>query len=130
MVARKPWTTDIKVSDRIYSVYPIRNRQLADDVSAERQQPDHRLVIAGLDEKAIKDWWQSFGLTRDGVLYQGPMRPWDTLGQNCSTVAARGLSIGGGDKYVAWQKSWNVVWTPNDVLDYAISIQRGLAVRR
>lgn|SRR5262249_415368 len=119
-----------KVSDQVYSVHPIRNRTFLGDVSDEGQQPDHRLVINGLDEKRIKDWWQSFGLTRDGVLYQGPMLSWETLAQNCSTVAARGLSIGGGDRYAAWSKAWNVVWTPNDVLQYALSIQRGLASGR
>jgi len=115
-----------KVSNRIYSVHPVRNRLLSDDIAAEKYQPDHRLVIHGLDEKKIKDWWQSFGLSRDGLLYQGPMLPWETLVQNCSTVAARGLSIGGGDKFASWTKSWNLVWTPNDVLRYAMSIQSGL----
>ena len=116
-----------KVSDRVYSVHPIRNRQFADDVDAEQSYPDCRIPVKGLDEAKIKDWWQSLGLTRDGVLFNGPMLPWATLQQNCSTVAARGLSIGGGDRYAGWTKSWNLVWTPNDVLRYAMSIVTGLA---
>ena len=117
-----------KVSDQLYTVLPIYNRQFADDVDGEDgRQPDHRLLINGLDEVKIKDWWQSFGLTRDGVLYQGPLLPWETLAQNCSTVAARGLSIGGGDRYSGWTRSWKLVWTPNDVLQYTLSIQQGLS---
>ena len=116
-----------KVSNKIYSVQAIRNRLLSDDIAAERMPPDHQLVIQGLDEKKIKDWWQSFGLSRDGVLYQGPLQAWETLAQNCSTVAAKGLAVGGGDKYASWHRSWNLVWTPNDVLQYARSIQAGLA---
>jgi hypothetical protein len=119
-----------KVSNQVYSVSPIRNRTLAQDIQAEQQQPDHRILLDGLDEMAIKNWWQSFGLTRDGQLYQGPLQPWETLAQNCSTVAARGLSIGGADKLVPWRKAWNFVWTPNDVLRYLQAIQRALLAAR
>jgi len=116
-----------KIHGQVYSVSPIRNRTLDDDVYDEGQDPDHTIVIHGLDERKIKDWWQSFGLTREGVLYEGPLLPWSTLKQNCSTVVARALSIGGGDQYASWLKSWNVVWTPSDVLRYATSIKNGLA---
>ena len=119
-----------KVSNDIYTVHPIRDRKFADDQEGEGQPPDHNVVIKGLDEKKIKDWWQIFGLTRDGVQYYGPMQPWQTLQQNCSTVVARGLSIGGGDRYASWTKSRAVVWTPNDVLQYALSIRHGLAAAR
>lgn len=115
-----------KVSANVYEVSPIRDRTYEEDVRDEQQQPDHKVVLAGLDERAIKDWWQGFGLTRDGVLYQGPLQPWATLAQNCSTVAARGLAVGGGDTYASWRRSWQVVWTPNDVYQYALSIQSGL----
>jgi hypothetical protein len=114
-----------KISNKIYTANPIRNRKLNDDVADEGQHADYQMRIDGLDERAIKDWWQSFGLTRDGQLYQGPLLPWETLAQNCSTVAARGLSIGGGDKYAPWRKAWNVVWIPNDVLMYATAIKAG-----
>ena len=119
-----------KLSHRLYSVYPIRHRLLSDDIAAERSQPDHLIDIAGLDEIRIKEWWQSFGLTRDGLLDAGPMLPWETIAQNCSTVAARGLSVGGGDRFANWTKAWNVVWTPDDVLQYAMSIRAGLTAAR
>ena len=118
------------IHPNIYASHPIRNRSYAGDVNAEGQAPDHIIRIDGLDEKSIKDWWQSFGLTRDGVLYQGPLLSWDTLKRNCSNVVATGLKMGGGDKFASWSKSWNLVWTPSDLLQYAQSIQQGLSAKR
>ena len=119
-----------KISSQIYTAHPFRDRTFEQDVAAEGQRPDHEVQINGLDESAIKDWWQGFGLTRDGVFYQGPLQPWETLAQNCSTVAARGLSAGGGDKFAPRRKSWNIVWIPSDVLQYAQAIQRGIKAGR
>lgn len=114
------------IHPNIYASHPFRNRSFEEDTKAEGYPPDNVIELTGLNETAIKDWWQSFGLTRDGVQYQGPLEPWKTLGQNCSTVVARGLSIGGGETYATWHKSWKLVWKPSDVRDYALSIQSGL----
>jgi hypothetical protein len=123
-----PGQVPSKLHPNIYQSHPFRDRTFADDVEGEKgRQPDHTIRIDGLDEEAIKDWWQSFGLSRDGVPFQGPLQSWSTLDRNCSTVVATGLRIGGGDAHSDWLKSWNVVWTPKDVLDYAQSIQRNLA---
>jgi hypothetical protein len=126
----RPGQVPSKIHRNVYASHPFRDRRFAEDVAAERQQPDHVVRIDGLDEHAIKDWWQSFGLTRDGVLYQGPLLSWDTLKRNCSSVVATGLRAGGGDRYASWNTSWNVVWTPADVLQYALSIVRGLQAAR
>jgi hypothetical protein len=122
--------TASKLTHRVYSVSPIRNRRYDDDIAAEGKSPEHQVVLNGLDEHQIKNWWQSFGLARDEVMYQGPLLPWATLNQNCSTVVAHALSIGGGDRFASWSKSRNLVWTPNDVFMYALSIQRGLATAK
>lgn len=114
----------------IYASHPFRNRSYIADVTAEGQPPDHVICIDGLDEDAIKDWWQSLGLNREGISYHGPLQSWDTLQRNCSNVVATGLRIGGGDKFASWLKSWNLVWTPADVLQYAQSIQSGLSSQR
>jgi hypothetical protein len=110
----------------IYASIPFRYRTLRQDVAAEGQLPDHTIPLAGLNEIAIKDWWQSFGLTRDGMLFEGPLQAWDTLTRNCSNVVATALKVGGGDAHASWRKAWNVVWTPSDVLAYALSISKGL----
>ena len=116
-----------KLHRNIYTAGPFRARTYEDDVAGEdNKDPDYQIVLNGLDEDAMKTWWQSFGLTRDGVLYYGPLQPWETLTLNCSTVASRALYMGGGDKYASWAKSVNVIWTPNDVYEYALSIQTGL----
>ena len=119
-----------KLSDRLRSVHSIRHRLLSDDIAAERSQPDHLVDIAGLDESKIKDWWHSFGLARSSARHEGPMLPGETLARNCSTVAARGLSVGGGDRYASCTRPWNSIWTPNDVLQYATSIRAGLSAAR
>jgi hypothetical protein len=126
----KPGQVPSKIHTNVYASHPFRNRRYEEDVAAEGQPPDRVIRIDGLEEKAIKDWWQYFGLTRDGVLYQGPLMSWDTLRQNCSNVVATALRVGGGDKYASWGKSWNIVWTPADVLQYALSIQQGLEPKR
>ncbi len=121
-----PGQVPSKIHPDIYASNPFRNRTFHDDVTAKGHRPDWVVRIKGLDEKAIKDWWQTFGLTRDGVQFQGPLPSWDTLRRNCSTVVATALRVGGGDTFASWVKSWNIVWNPSDVLQYALSIQQGL----
>lgn len=88
---------------------------------ASPMPPDHTIPLIGLDEKRILHWWGKFNTKQ---------REWSTLGQNCSTTVAHALTIGGGDDYalgpVGWWRSWNAVWKPNDVLDYARAIRHGL----
>lgn len=115
------------IHPNVYRSYPIRNRRFQDDIADEGQAPDHRVTIDGLDEPAILNWWASFGLSRGGRPLAGPPEPWSTLRMNCSTVVSTALKLGGGDRCAAWSKSWNLVWTPNDVLQYALSIKNGLA---
>lgn len=121
----------------IYAAHPIRNQSFEDDQYLEGideqgnfrgpKPPDHTVTLEGLDEEAILDWWQGFGLTRNGTQFAGPLPAWHTTETNCSTVVARGLTIGGGEAYAGWWPSHNVVWTPNDVLRYALAIREGLA---
>lgn len=126
----------------IYSVNAISGRAFDDDVApedqgGEGQTPDHRIVLVGLDEEAIKTWWGKF--KADGH------HQWSTLSQNCSTTVAMALTAGGGAKFArhagegekswfsrithdigGWYNSWNTVWKPDDVLHYAQAIEAGL----
>lgn len=115
----------------IGNYHPIRNRGYAGDVAGERSGPDHAIILEGLDEPTILDWWAHFGLVSDGQLIEGPLLPYNVLTQNCSTVVARGLREGGGDKYATWWYTTrkNLVWWPAEVRDYALSIRAGLAVK-
>lgn len=127
----QPGQVPSKVHPNIYASSPFRNRTLADDEAGEGdRKADETIYIEGLDEAAMKDWWQSFGLTRDGVEFAGPLQSWSTLDRNCSTVAAIALKAGGGDKYADWHKSWNLVWQPDDVARYAHSIKRNIASKQ
>lgn len=111
----------------VYAASPIRNRTFDDDVRDEKQRPDHRIEIDGLDEPKIVAWWRGFGL--DGGRMHGPMQAWHTTDLNCSTVVARALREGGGDDFASWLPSWNLVWRPDDVRRYAESIRHGLMSR-
>lgn len=116
------------IASKIYSASPIRNQSYESDVALEDgNPPDHRVILEGLDEAAILDWWQGLGLTRNGAPYQGPLPAWHMTNMNCSTVVATALVKGGGERYAGGWSSWNLIWTPNDVLRFALSIQRGLA---
>jgi len=108
--------------------HPHRNKSFASDVRDEGKNPDHVVRIRGLDEAAIHDWWEGFGLVhRSGALLQGPLPAYQLLKQNCSTVVATGLKKGGGDRYASWGSSWSIVWRPQTILEYALSIAGGLA---
>jgi len=122
-----PGQVPSKIHPNIYASHPFRNRTYADDVADEGQPPDHVILIEGLNENAIKDWWHSKGLVRNGIELSGPLLPWDTLSKNCSTMVAEALRIGGGDKFAEWSKTWNMIWKPSDVLNYALSITKGLS---
>lgn len=113
----------------IYAAHPFRYRTFLDDVRDEEQEPDQTILLRGLDEKAIKDWWQSFGLMRDGIVFEGPLQAWKTFKKNCSTVVAAGLTVGGARQYARYHKSLLMPWTPSDVLAYARAIRAGLAPR-
>jgi hypothetical protein len=109
----------------VYTARAILGRSFEDDMRGEAEglrvamlPPDHTVAITGLKESAIKAWW-------DRLIATNPL--WKTLNQNCSTTVARALEAGGGDTHASWWSSWNTVWHPNDVLQYALSIQKGLA---
>jgi hypothetical protein len=106
---------------------PIRNKSFNSDVKDEGCSPDVSINLEGLDESAILQWWQGFGLVSNNVVLQGPMLPYNIAKKNCSTVVATGLKVGGGDKYSKWYNSWSAVWRPQTVLEYASSIKSGMA---
>jgi len=110
--------------------HPIRNQSYEADVQFEGHPPDASITIDGLDELKILDWWAGFGLTRSGAQLQGPLPPYNITRQNCSTVVANGLKVGGGDDYAGWFSSWNIVWMPGDVQRYAYAIRDGLMAKK
>ena len=110
--------------------HPIRNKSYSSDVADEGCAPDRMIELSGLDGDAILNWWEGFGLTRGKLNFQGPLPPYNLSKQNCSTVVATALKRGGGDRYASWYDSWSIVWRPQTVLDYALSIQRELLAKK
>jgi len=107
--------------------HPIRNKNYSSDVADEGGVPDWSVHLKGLNEAAILDWWEGFGLSRGNLELQGPLPPYNLAKQNCSTVVACALKRGGGDEHADWYSSWSIIWRPQTVLDYASAIRRGLA---
>ena len=103
----------------IFVAKAIPNQELADDIRLEQRLPSRNIRITGLDETAIKNWWNSFKVKNK----------WQTLNQNCSTTAAEGLIAGGGANYSTGGQTWHVVWSPNDVTNFANSINDGINIR-
>ncbi len=122
------WPEDAAALGQDY--HPIRNQTYERDVEFEGVAPDASVNIDGLDEQRIIDWWANFGLVRSGVELQGPLPPYNITRQNCSTIVANALKVGGGDEFAGWLSSWNIVWTPADVQRYAFAIRSGLLGRR
>lgn len=115
-------TGRLRLLPQIFAAHPYRDQDLGDDEGFEQRSPDHTVCLKKLDEQAIRNWWQSFGLRRDGIMYEGPLQAWRTLEMNCSTVVATGLTIGGG-RASGYTKSLQSIWRPNDVLAYALAIR-------
>ena len=114
-----------KLSDQIYRAPAFEDRTYQEDVIAEGMKEDHRIIIPpGLDTAAMKS---SYGSMAGRLGFFGPPAPWETQVRNCSTVVAQTLKAGGGDEYASWwsQRS-RLIWSPNNVRDYAMSIREGL----
>ncbi len=118
-----------KIYRNIYSAHPIANRRFEDDLEAEgNRYPDHRIAIDGLDERKIMAWWRRTSLSWGGGSALGPPSvDWSSLGWNCARIVATALKEGGGDAFASWYSQQAIgFWTPNDVRDYAQSIERNL----
>jgi len=99
---------------QVYTVDAYPNQTYADDVNLEfGHEPDWRLIVGGLDESKIQNWWQGFKTTHQ----------WSTLVQNCSTTVADALWAGGASGILTSRERDNlqaiVWWTPNDALLFA-----------
>ena len=81
--------------------------------------PDVTISINGLDENAIAVWWNQFK--------NDPNNKRETLSQNCSTTVAEALKAGNASTpWWDFWSSWNIVWTPADVEEFARAINKKL----
>ena len=110
----------IPLVEDIYTADAIKDRTFVQDVTGEDgRSPDVTIPIHGLDEVAIAIWWDAFK--------NDPNNKWKTLSQNCSTTVADALKAGNASTpWWDFWSSWNIVWTPADVEDFAHAINRKL----
>jgi len=95
---------------------------LKGDVASEGS-PDLSIYVSGLDEVAIRKWWENF---------RRKHRTWNFTGQNCAATVAEGMGAGGA-MGMAWLGGYfpgNLVWTPSNVKDYANAVVAGVDGRR
>lgn len=109
----------------VYSAPARPNQTFVDDKMGEDgKNPDVSLAVKGLDQKAIKVWWDDFRANPPS---------WSSLDINCAMVAAFALRSGGADSVISgikgWWHSWNTVWSPNDVIDLVEAINRGAVTK-
>jgi hypothetical protein len=111
----------------------FEHRKFSDDIKGEDGKwPDHRVILDGLDDTAMKAFWADFSHNSESR--------WCAIGTNCSAVVAAALRAGGSDKYeIAISPSPVPIspspvpgapgadlWTPASVLDYALRLQKKL----
>lgn len=125
-----------KLHNNIYSAHPVANMSLEDDMAGEgdgesKVFPDHTILISGLNEKKIIQWWRRTALSWGGGKALGPPSvPWSSLGWNCSKIVATALKQGGGDMYTSLWAGKNLIWTPNAVRRYAAAIENGIRKKK
>jgi hypothetical protein len=102
---------------------PFRSRKLSTDIESESGRPDHRVLLLGLDETAIKSFWTD--------LMSDPRAQWSATTTNCAAAVAAALNAGGSGNYfnvveqLAFDIWWNnsFCWTPKSVHHYALKLQ-------
>ena len=73
---------------------------------------------SGLDEGAIRNWWAQ--------TISDSQAQYCLLSSNCSAVVHQALQAGGADNYASGFATWNIVWSPNGILDYTQAVQQGM----
>jgi hypothetical protein len=106
-----------------------RTKTYAEDCASEDGDPRGAVDFdeGVLNETAIKKWWND--KLAKGETYK-------LFSNNCSTAVAEALKVGGSDAYFAQEVkdgmrdafiSHNALWTPADVLRYAIWTKNKIA---
>ena len=98
----------------IYSAVAVSNVTFQNDIDWEGSPPNSTNVIEGLNEAAIQNFWDNFATNS----------LWESYNQNCAKTVADALKAGGAQvSWYDWWSWWNIVWTPDDVKQYADAIQ-------
>ena len=97
---------------------PIEGRTFADDLRDERGWPENSVVLQGLDEAAIRVWWQELFSRKFGTI---GLQAWHGLSFNCATSVAHALKAGGA------KGGWRLIWTPADILAWAQQLSTAAA---
>jgi len=83
------------------------DHSLGDDSDLEGHQPNAVIHIDGLNEDAIRKWWDKFKTSHR----------WNSAFQNCSTTVAEALMAGGTEDRMPGYPA-HTIWSPENVVDY------------
>lgn len=86
------------------------------DVTQEGGNPDVMISIDGLDEQAMKSYWDISTANRAGKRKSG----FDAVAENCSTQVANVLKAGGAERLVSAPN--HTMWSPARVEAWAKEI--------
>jgi hypothetical protein len=106
---------------------PKRSRKFSDDIADENGRPDRDVLLIGLDEAAMKQFWAD--LTAD------PRAKWNATTTNCAAAVAAALQAGGSEDYFGvigrlefaastFPNWW--AWTPEAVYNYSVQLAQYL----
>jgi hypothetical protein len=117
------WPIDNTMSVR--GTRAFQSRTHADDLDSQKgegRKPDHSIPLKNLDEPAIRNWWRE---------WRHNDQQYRAIDRNCSTTVAKALKAGGGDRLCNRSlKGYQLVWTPNDIWEYARAISIGIYTPR
>jgi RHS repeat-associated protein len=102
---------------RLSGVPGRAQKTLEKDNGEEGAQP-RAIIITGLNEAAIKQWWETFK--------KNPSAQYEILFQQCCTIVAQALQVGGSGTYTIWLPNClgsPIVWTPPGVWIYAQAVR-------
>jgi RHS repeat-associated protein len=110
------WWPAVGESPTLFNAVDGQPLSYRSDVRSEGRKPDLTINLDGLDEAAMKEWWEK---------YKKNQKHYSALAQSCATTAAQALAVGAGQ-----QLPNTSFWTPNSVRAYAEAIKRGSAYGR
>lgn len=104
------------LTDDYFTADARPDESFTNDVDLEGHYPNEEIHIDGLDEDAIRRWWDKYKKSHR----------FNSAFQNCSTTVFDALSAGGSHDVLPGYP-YPEIWSPEDVRDYSHALQSALS---
>jgi RHS repeat-associated protein len=105
------------LTDHYWESDAIADESFTDDVNNEGHYPNEKIHLDGLDEDAIRKWWDAYKKSHR----------FNSAFQNCSTTVFDALSAGGSqDVLPGYPYPTTGIWSPENIRDYGQALQSAL----